>query len=435
MINNNNLYRSGCTPRVIFYSQSNKGHEYNYGNPVLSITGRSSRHITPNISKERKMFDYIKPHPQPNSNRTIIPNCGSFDINTRPKKFKSKAYDSSMDMALCEINNKKQKSSIKTSRKKNRTSSELLSNFKEEEKSMNYNSNNNKNNKYSFSMKNKYDFNSGIINLPGSLKRQSNDIKDDYQMKMPKKVNMSSTASCFRERNMNSPEIGLALNSKKKICRARSSPNTINAHRNNRNTGDLNKYSKLMHTSNDIFYNNNYYNDNKEKTINYSINDKKNFVNNYMREINFINNNINNKLNLNNQYNTYDSTLKSIEGMNNFRRRNKTKIYENKNKNRNRFNYENNKENYIDVNKYKTENSNNLGFYQPISDNALIPSYFDNIYREKKNGTVTHYIKKRNVVSFNKLFNEVHQEQKQYSLMDYYGRNYSKKNYSQIELH
>jgi hypothetical protein len=120
--------------------------------------------------------------------------------------------------------------------------------------------------------------------------------------------------------------------------------------------------------------------------------------------------------------------------MNNFRRRNKSKIYEAKNRNRCYYD-ENNKENYLDDNKNKTENNNSLGFYQPISDNTLIPSYFDNIYREKKNGTATHYIKKRNVISYNKLFNEVHQEQKQYSLMDYYGRNYSKKNYSQIELH
>ena len=435
MINNNSLYRSGCTPRVIFYSQSNKGHEYNYGNPVLSITGRSSRHITPNISKERKVFDYIKPHPQPDSNRTLIPNCGNFDTKTRPRKFKSKVYDSSMDNALCEINNKKQKSSIKINRKKNRTSSELLNDCKEEEKSMNYNSKENKNNNYSFCLKNKYDYNSGIINLPGSCKRQLDDISDDYQNKLPKKINMSSTASCFRERNLNSPEVSLALNAKKKICRTRSSPRTINAHKGNRNVGDLNKYSKLMHTSNDIFYNNNYYNDNKDKTINYSTNDKKNFVNNYMKEINFINNNINNNnFNLNNQYNTYEPTFKSIEGMNNFRRRNKSKIYEAKN--RNKLNYdENNKENYVDDNKNKTENNNSLGFYQPISDNTLIPSYFDNIYREKKNGAVTHYIKKRNVISYNKLFNEVHQEQKQYSLMDYYGRYYSKKNYSQIELH
>lgn len=139
-----------------------------------------------------------------------------------------------------------------------------------------------------------------------------------------------------------------------------------------------------MHTSNDLFYNNNYYNDSKDKTINYSNTDKKNFVNNYMREINFINNNINsNNLNLNNQYNTYEPTFKSIKGMNNFRRRNKSKIYEAKNRNRCYYD-ENNKENYLDDNKNKTENNNSLGFYQPISDNTLIPSYFDNIYREKK---------------------------------------------------
>jgi hypothetical protein len=299
---------------------------------------------------------------------------------------------------------------------------------------MNYNSNDNKNNKYSFCLKNKYDYNSGIVNLPGSCKRKLDDISDDYQIKLPKKINMSSTASCFRERNINSPEVGLALNTKKKICRPRSSPRTINAHKGNRNTGDLKKYSKLMHTSNDLFYNN-YYNDSKDKTINFSNTDKKNFVNNYMREINFINNNINsNNLNLNNQYNTYEPTFKSIKGMNNFRRRNKSKIYEAKNRNRCYYD-ENNKENYLDDNKNKTENNNSLGFYQPISDNTLIPSYFDNIYREKKNGAATHYIKKRNVISYNKLFNEVHQEQKQYSLMDYYGRYYSKKNYSQIELH
>ena len=50
MLNNSKIYRAGYVPRVIFYSQSSKGHEYNYGNPVETITGKNSRHITQNCS-------------------------------------------------------------------------------------------------------------------------------------------------------------------------------------------------------------------------------------------------------------------------------------------------------------------------------------------------------------------------------------------------
>ena len=79
MSNKNKLNNSGNTPRVIFYSQSSKGHEYNYGSPLVTITGKNSRHIPQSTSKERKLLDYIKHHPQPNSKRTIIPNYGSLD--------------------------------------------------------------------------------------------------------------------------------------------------------------------------------------------------------------------------------------------------------------------------------------------------------------------------------------------------------------------
>ena len=90
MLNNSKIYRAGYVPRVIFYSQSSKGHEYNYGNPVETITGKNSRHITQNCSAERKLFSNIKHHPLPNSKRTINPD---YENDPQIQKFnKAKKY-------------------------------------------------------------------------------------------------------------------------------------------------------------------------------------------------------------------------------------------------------------------------------------------------------------------------------------------------------
>ena len=56
-----------------------------------------------------------------------------------------------MDNTFCEKIVKKEKSSIKTSRNKNKTSNDLLSNFKDEKKLLNYNPR--KKNQISFNIK------------------------------------------------------------------------------------------------------------------------------------------------------------------------------------------------------------------------------------------------------------------------------------------
>jgi hypothetical protein len=84
---------------------------------------------------------------------------------------------------------------------------------------------------------------------------------------------------------------------------------------------------------------------------------------------------------------------------------------------------------------FKTETNSKLEIYQSINNKNITPNIFNNIYKEKKNGLITHYTKRKNIDSFNKIFNEVHHQPNNYSLINNYGKNYSKKNYSQIELH
>ena len=409
MSNKNKLYNSGNTPRVIFYSQSSKGHEYNYGSPLVTITGKNSRHIPQSTSKERKLLDYIKHHPQPNSKRTIIPNYGNPD-NLKFNKNNSKINYSTMDNTFCEKIVKKEKPSIKTSRNKNKTSNDLLNNFKDEKKILNYNPN--KKNQISFNIKNKYDYCSEIINLPGGHKRKINDIKDDYAY-ITKKTNMNSTADCFRERNINPTKIDcLCPNSKNKINRPYSLNKTTKTnYKQSLHNNILNNCSDLIYSSNNIFYKNNYYNNHNND------NNKKNYENNYNKYLNRINKDINNKENKENYFNNYNTNTY------NYFKSNNTKV--------NKIN----KNDYSTDYPLKTEINKTFDNNQNINNNKIIPKYFNNIYKEKRNSLVTHYTKRRNMNSFNKLFNEVHQESNNYSLMNQYGKNYSKKNYSQIELH
>ena len=373
MSNKNKLYRSGCVPRVIFYSQTSKGHEYNYGNPVITITGRNSRHITQSCSNERKLLDYIKPHPQPNSNRTIIPNIENIELKKFNKKIKnSKINYETMDNRFCEIRNKIQKPSIKISKIKNKTSSDLISNFRNEKKILNNNLNKNK---FSSYIKNKYDYCSEIINLPGGYKRKINDIKDNYNNKyISNKNNMNSTINCFRQRNINSSKIDYLGNSlRQKLNRPYSVSNVRTNYRNCRNNNKFKTFSNLMHSSNIIFYKNYF-----DKNQNNLINNEKN-MNNYNKDKKYLNDDIYNK------------------------------------------------ENYFNIN-------NNYNYYQSIN-NKIVPNNFEKVYKEKNNGLITPYAKRKNMNSHNQLFNEIHQQNNNYSLMNYYGKNYSKKNYSQIELH
>ena len=384
MSNKNKLYRSGCTPRVIFYSQTSKGHEYNYGKPVMTINGRNSRHITQSCSTERKLLDYIKPHPQPDSNRTIIPNKDNIDIKRFNKTIKnSKINYGSMDNTFCEIKNINQKPSIKISKNNNKTSSDLLSNFKNEKKILNSNNNNINKNKYSSYIKNKYDYSSEIVNLPGGNKRKINDIKDDYNNKsISKKNHMNSTINCFRERNINSSKMDCLGNSlKQKLNRPYSVSNLKTKYINCRNYNTMKTFTNLIQSSNSIFYKN-YYDNNQNNLIN---NEKT--INNYNNDKKYFNNNIYNKEN-------YFINFQNNNNMNN--------------------NYE---------------------FYKGFNNNKITHNNFEKVYKEKNNSLITPYTKRKNMNSHNHLFNEIHQQNNNYSLMNYYGKNYSKKNYSQIELH
>ena len=435
MLNNSKLYRSGCSPRVIFYSQTSKGHEYNYGKPLVSITGRSSRHITPNSSTERKLLDYIKPFPQPDSNRTIIPNCGNFDLNTYMKNSKrSKLNYGSMDNTLCEIEDKKQKSSIKISRKKNKCSSDFLYGFKKEENASN-NLNEENCKKYTFYIKNKNDYNSGILNLPGGSKKKIADVKDDYQNQNKySKINRNPTANCFRERNISSSKMSYLSPDLRNKNNKNNLSSPINS--SNRKNVNLKNFSNILYSSNNIFYKNNYYSN--ENSINNTINDKKSILNNYHKDIKYINN-INNK---ENNFDNCQNKTKTIQtqpfrGRNIYRRGSESKTLEENNIYKIKYN-EDNKENYLyDYPNTETNYFNNKkkDYFKTNYNNTLIPNYFDNVFKGKKNSLVTPYSKRKNMNSFNKLFNEVHQQDNKYSLMNYYGKNYSKKNYSQIELH
>ena len=108
-----------------------------------------------------------------------------------------------MDHTLCENENKKFKPTIKIYDKKNKTSDELDFINNNETK----NKNNKEKNTYSFYIKNKYDYNSEILNLPGGTKRGINDIKDDYDKNNKDKTKLNSTIDCFRKRDFNNSKI------------------------------------------------------------------------------------------------------------------------------------------------------------------------------------------------------------------------------------
>ena len=361
MLNNNKMYRAGYTPRVIFYSQTSKGHEYNYGNPIVSITGKGSRHIPQNTSAERKLFSNIKPHPLPNSKRTVNPE--NEKENSEIKKLnKTSIYrwqKSSMDNTFSGIEDKKYKPTIKISNIKNKTSDELAINknkFNKIDK-----------NTYSFYIKNKYDYNSEILNLPGGSKRGVNDIKDDYDKNMKDKMACNSTVNCFRKRNLNNSKID---------CLNHISKNKIN------NNKGHNIRKNILNLSKKPFENNDYYtNDN----INAPDNED------YNRNINNIN-----------EY-----------------------TYNKKNKMKRRI---------IEVSKDNNYNFSDLN-QQEIKHNGLYKNYINDSFKYRNNNDlITHYTRKRNMKSYNKLFNEVHQENSKYNLINYYGSNYSKKNYTQFDL-
>ena len=315
-----------------------------------------------------------------------------------------------MDNLFHEKSEKRQKPLIKTSKEKNRTSKDLLSNFREEKKFINNSFNKNQ---FSSYIKNKYDYSSEIINLPGGYKREINDIQDDYKTNFSRKLNTNSIAKCFRERNINpSKNEYYFSNIKKSINSPYSEANLKTNYSKNRNNNLLDNCSDLLYSSNNIFYKNNYYEDNNNKLIN-----KRSMSNIYNKEINYINNDI---LDKENYINNYQITNNSLAKQSNYKNTFKNNTV--------------NKDKFINNCHYNTEINQNSNFNQPIN-NKIVPSNYNKVYKEKQNDLITHYSKRKNLNSFNKLFNEVHQQKNNYSLMNHYGKNYSKRNYSQIELH
>ena len=79
------LTRTGSAPRTICYPFSKIGRRYSYQRPPNEIkpevTGRGLRHIQPKISEEIKNYRTVNLYPQPNTNRTLIP-----DLAPEPKK-------------------------------------------------------------------------------------------------------------------------------------------------------------------------------------------------------------------------------------------------------------------------------------------------------------------------------------------------------------
>ena len=361
MINTSKIYRSGCAPRVIFYSQSSTGHEYNYGKPIVSITGKNTRHITQNSSTERKFFTKIKHHPLPNSKRTINPEFGNIEIIKPNKTNKYIWKNSIIDSNFCVKGNKIKKPIIKISNKKNKTSEELKQDNIDNNKEKDYINKSS----YSFYIKNKYDYNSEILNLPGGSKRGVNDINDDFNKTKNYERTFNTTANCFRKRDFNNSKIS---------CLNPFYKNKSQNIKIDNNISNLNKDSSYYYITNE-----NLINDNKNKNK-ISREEKKEFNND----------------------NKYKYKIKYM----------KRNILE--------ASKENNNENCFNNNKY--------------ANNDIFNNYVKDSNKRKNEKLITHYSRKRNMKSFNKLFNEVHEENPKYNLMKYYGKNYSRKNYSQFEL-
>ena len=233
---------------------------------------------------------------------------------------------------------------------------------------------------------------------------------------MSRKTNANSITKFFRERNINPPRIDcLCSNLKKSINRPFSEANLKTNYKKNRNNNILDNFSDLLYSSNNIFYKNNYYNneENNNKRIN-----KRNIANIYNKEINYINN----------------DRLDKANYINNYQITNNNYIKTSNNKNQPKNN-QINKIKFINRCHFNTEINQNFNINQHINNYKIVPSNYNKVFKEKKNDLITHYAKRKNLNSFNKLFNEVHEQKNNYSLMNHYGKNYSKRNYSQIELH
>ena len=424
MLKNQQIIRTGSSPRTIFYSQTSGGHGYDYGKPMLQITGHSSRHIKQPSSIENKFVSGKKIYPQKNINKTI----NSIPYKSRNLFKNSKTNFSSLDNSLYVISNIKQKSLIKTNLKKNVTSYEMINSLKNNEDHIN-NINNNINNtinnnsfrKFNSLMKTNYDYKSEIVNLPGNCKRNPNEIKDDLNKDdiiKNNKIKTNSTAACLKKNDLYNSKI-FCLNSFNEKNSQKNS--RIGNLLNRRNKKNYKNVSDIIYSSNDVFYPN--YENSKSKN---KLNTNENFITNYAKDFKFktVDNNgeelnmIANKLKKSLSNNYYNSNCQLKNNKNN-----------NKNNNKSITSLK-----YNITNLYANYNSEKDNKNCYTNSQCLIPNYFYNVYNDKNSGKlksnyITNSHKKNNFEMNQKLFTEVHQERPA-SLRTSYS--YNKKNYSQI---
>jgi hypothetical protein len=208
------LTRTGSAPRTICYPFSKIGRRYSFQNPPNEIkpevTGKGLRHIPPKISEEIKNYRNVNLHPQPNSNRTLIP-----DLAPEPKKINvrnSETFTNSLNYNYNNNyfdnnnnynnnNNNYYYNEEKLFQSKRRPNSSYMSTYD----NSNYNSYNNNNNYSNFNNENyknsnidgfyedinskrrqhadtqfsRYKTTTQIYNLHGGIKRNINEINDD----------------------------------------------------------------------------------------------------------------------------------------------------------------------------------------------------------------------------------------------------------------
>ena len=417
MIEKKKIIRTGSSPRTIFYSQSqtNGGHGYDYGKPVLQITGHSSRHITQIYSSGYKFLGNKKKtvYPKQKSNRIVNP------ITSRKRNIfkKPKENFSSLDHSLAVVKNSKQKSLIKTNLKKNATSSEMINILNN---NFDNSSNGNSNKKFNSIMKTNYDYKSEILNLPGNFKRNPKEIKDDLDKEdiiKNNKIKTNSTACCFKNKCLYTSKICCLNNSNYEREPQNSLGTEISLNKNNKKS--FKNVSDIIYSSNDVFYPNYLNSKNKNELKN---ND--NFITSYTSDYKFktLGNNgeeiylVTNGYKSKKHSNYYNTNFRSKDN-----HKNKNKIYSLK------FNSP-----YCYINNFNS-GKNNDSYY--INSHSSIPSYFYNAYNEKNsckfnNNYITNSHKRKNIEEQKKVFNDVHQQERPVSLRTSYS--YNRKNYSQI---
>ena len=208
------LTRTGSAPRTICYPFSKIGRRYSYQRPPNEIkpevTGRGLRHIQPKISEEIKNYRTVNIHPQPNTNRTLIP-----DLAPEPKKItarNSETFTNSLNYNYNPYNNNynnldnnnnnnlyyNDEKLFQSKRRPN--SSYYKSTYDNSNYHSNYDNNNNpisynnpsfdgfyedlnsKRRQHADTQFSRYKTTTQIYNLPGGIKRNINEINDDKKL-------------------------------------------------------------------------------------------------------------------------------------------------------------------------------------------------------------------------------------------------------------